>query len=237
MTIHTPSRENRILSRSEPRFGDSTDKVTFRAGESILRANQPTSHVFFPETVVATFVRRLVDGSTIESGIVGFEGAIGIEALFGATAQPSDVIVQVAGTAIRVPVSSASPVFETDREFRGLVLRFANAFTLQIGQTAACNWFHPLERRLARWLLKVADRVRTPDKVLAMELSLTQEFLASMLGTRIASVNEGISSLTASGLIRHRRHLIEIIDRPALEAAACECYATVRSFYERDKVW
>jgi CRP-like cAMP-binding protein len=236
MAINTPSRDNSILSRSSARFGDSADKVTFHAGDAILRANQTTSHVYFPETVVATFVRRLLDGNTIETGIVGFEGAIGIEAMFSATAQPSDVIVQVEGTAVRVPVSAASLVFEADREFRGLVLRFANAFTLQIGQTAACNWFHSLERRLARWLLKVADRVTRTDKTTPIEISLTQEFLASMLGTRIASVNEAISALTATGLIRHRRHLIEIIDRSGLEGAACECYATVRSLYARDKV-
>ncbi|HSY49929.1 MAG TPA: Crp/Fnr family transcriptional regulator [Thermoanaerobaculia bacterium] len=236
MAINTSSRDNSILSRCDPRFGDSADEVTFRAGDVILRANQTTSHAYFPETVVATFVRRLVDGNTIEAGIVGFEGVIGVEAMFSATAQPSDVIVQVTGTAVRVPVSAACLVFEADREFRGLVLRFANAFTLQISQTVACNWFHSLEHRLARWLLKVADRVRPADQAMPIEISLTQEFLASMLGTRIASVNEAISTLTASGLIRHRRHLIEIIDRSALEGAACECYATVRALYARDKV-
>jgi CRP-like cAMP-binding protein len=236
MTINTPSRTNSIISRSHPRFGDSADEVTFRAGETILRANQTTSHVYFPETLVATFVRRILDGNTIASGIVGFEGAIGIEAMFGATAQPSDVIVPVGGTAVSVPVSTASLVFESDREFRRFVLRFAYAFTLQIGQTAACNWFHRLDRRLALLLLRVADRTTWAGNSGKIEISLTQEFLASMLGTRIATVNESISALTAAGLIRHRRHLIEIVDRTGLEGTACECYATVRSFYERNKV-
>ncbi len=236
MAISTHRRSNSILSRCGLHFGASGDEVTFRAGETILRANQTTSHVFFPVSVVAAFVRRLVDGSTIEAGMVGNEGAIGIEAMFGATAQPSDVIALIEGTAIRVPAAAAGIAFDEERELRRLVLRFANAFTLQVGQSAACNWLHPLDRRLARWLLKVADRMAGPARTGAIEIALTQEFLASMLGARIAGISEAVSALTASGLIRHRRHVIEIADRAALEAACCECYATVRLLYERDEV-
>jgi CRP-like cAMP-binding protein len=200
----------------------------------ILRSNQTTSHVFFPENLVATFVRRLLDGSTAEVGMVGFEGVIGIDPMFGATAQPNEVIAQVGGTAMRVPAAAALKAFESDPEFRRLVLRFAHARTLQIGQTAVCNRFHLIDRRLARFLLRIADRLPPSEKPL--EISLTQEILANMLGSRIASISEAVSAFTAAGVIRHRRHLIEIIDRPGLEAAACECYATVKSLYERDEV-
>lgn len=93
------------------------------------------------------------------------------------------------------------------------VLLFANAFTIQVGQTAACNRLHSIEHRLARWLLMVNDS--TGD----VGMALTQEFLAQMLGTRTAGVNEAVSTLTGSGLIRHRRQSIEIIDRPGLENA------------------
>ncbi len=212
------------------------DEIVFRAGDAILHANQTTSHVFFPVSLVATFVRRLVDGNTIEAGMVGAEGAIGIEAMFGATAQPNEVIALVGGTAIRVPAAAAGVAFDEERELRRLLLRFANAFTLQVGQSAACNWLHPLDRRLARWLLKVADRMAGPARTGAIEIALTQEFLASMLGARIAGISEAVSALTAAGLIRHRRHVIEIVDRAALEAACCECYATVRLLYQRDEV-
>jgi CRP-like cAMP-binding protein len=227
--------KNSILSRSDAQFGGSTETITFRPGDAILRSNQTTTHVFFPVSVVAAYVRRLVDGSTIEAGMVGPEGAIGIEAMFGATAQPSDVIVIVGGTAVRVPAATASIAFDEQRPFRKLVLRFANAFTIQIGQSVACNWLHPLDRRLARWLLKVADRIGA-ERAGKIEIPLTQEFLASMLGARIAGINEAVSALTASGLIRHRRQMIEIIDRAALETACCECYATVRLLYARDEV-
>jgi CRP-like cAMP-binding protein len=235
MAVNTRGLGNAILSRSSPHFAAASEEIAFHAGDAILRANQTTSHVFFPVSLVATFVRRLVDGSTIEAGMVGYEGAIGIEAMFGATAQPSDVIVQVEGTAMRVPAAAASITFDAQPQFRKLVLRFANALTLQIGQTAACNWLHPLDRRLARWLLNVADRIPGAERA-GIEIPLTQEFLANMLGARIAGINEAVSDLTASGLIRHRRHVIEIVDRAALEAACCECYATVRALYARDQV-
>jgi len=236
VALNAARPENAILSRSGPHFGASADEVTFRAGETILRSNQTTSHVFFPVSLVAAFVRRLIDGNTIETGMVGFEGAIGIEAMFGATAQPSDVIVTVGGTAVRVPAAAAGIAFDEEREFRRRVLRFANAFTLEVGQSAACNWLHPLDRRLARWLLKVSNRMAQPKRNGKIEIAVTQEFMASMLGARIAGINEAVSVLKTAGLIRHRRHVIEIVDQAALEAACCECYATVRLLYQRDEV-
>ena len=180
--------------------------------------------------MMASFVRPLADGSTIEVGIAGAEGTIGLDALFGAEAQPNMVTVQAAGDAIRVMASTAKVAFDGDAQFRQLVLLFANAFAIQVGQTAACNRLHPLERRLARWLLMVDDRTNHAP------IALTQEFLAQMLGTRTAGVNEAISTLTASGLIGHRRQLIEIIDRRGLEAESCECYAVVKTLYGRDHV-
>jgi CRP-like cAMP-binding protein len=236
MAIDPSDTSNSILSRSGVQFGSSAEIVTFRTGDVILRSNQNTTHVFFPVSLVAVYMRRLLDGSTIEAGMVGSEGVIGVAAMFGATVQPSDVIAIVEGTAVRVPATVASVVFDEQRTFRRLVLRFANAFTIQVGQSAACNWLHPLDRRLARFLLKIAESMVRVEQAGRVEIPLTQEFLASMLGARIAGINEAVSSLTASGLIRHRRHLIEIVDRPGLEVACCECYATVRALYARDEV-
>lgn len=179
---------------------------------------------------MASCVRHLEDGSIIEVGVVGFEGLIGVESIFGAEAQPNQVTAQIAGEVIRFDLDIVSKSFVEDSTFRALVLKFTNAFMIQIGQTAACNRRHPLEQRLARWLLMVADR--TPST----PIGLTQEFLAQMLGVRTAGVNEAVSVLTASGLIRHRRQSIEIIDRPGLEAMTCECYASVKACYARDNV-
>ena len=104
-----------------------------------------------------------------------------------------------------------------------VLLRFMAVFVAQISQTAACNRLHTIERRLARWLLMMRDRVPSGD------LDLTQEFLSHMLGTRLAGVNEALRSLTLNGLVKHRRNTITILNREGLEDAACECYAFVKS--------
>src|SRR3954470_15013829 len=176
MAIDAGGTSNTILSRSGAHFGASAEIVSFRPGDMILRANQNTTHVFFPVSLVAVYVRRLVDGSTIEAGMVGSEGVIGVAAMCGATVQPSDVIVTVEGSAVRVPANAATNVFDEQRPFRRLVLRFANAFTLQVAQSAACNWLHPLDRRLARWFLEIADRMPGRERTEGVEIPLTQEF-------------------------------------------------------------
>lgn len=228
MTEAAGNAVNMILARSQAAQGG--ERIAYPQGAILLEPKGRTTHILFPISMVASFVRSLKDGSTVEVGIVGPEGVIGTNALFDATAQPNEVTAQVPGEAIRIPFEAAKRAFDNDSEFRQLVLRFANAFTVQIGQTAACNRLHPLERRLARWLLMVNDRAKSDSMI------VTQEFLGQMLGTRTAGVNEAVSALTASGLIRHRRNIIEVIDREGLEAAACECYRVVRSLYERDKV-
>jgi CRP-like cAMP-binding protein len=112
--------------------------------------------------------------------------------------------------------------FRRGGKFQELVLRFSAKFLLQVSQTAACNRLHTIERRLARWLLMMRDRT------MSNELALTQEFLSHMLGARIAGVNEAVRALTLSGMVRHTRGSIEILDREGLELAACECYRVVK---------
>ncbi len=108
-----------------------------------------------------------------------------------------------------------------------LLLRYVHAFHNQVAQTAACNAHHHLEERLARWLLMTHDRVDGD------ELPLTQEFLSTMLGVRRSGVTVAAHTLQQAGLIRYQRGLITILDRPALEAAACECYAIMRQQFEQ----
>lgn len=112
--------------------------------------------------------------------------------------------------------------FRRSSEFQEILLEYSNFFLIQVSQTAACNRLHPLEQRLARWLLMVRDRAVSDT------LTLTQEFLSHMLGVRIAGVNEAVRSLTLSGLVRHSRGSIELLDREGLRAAACECYQELK---------
>ena len=108
-----------------------------------------------------------------------------------------------------------------------LLLRYTQAFIVQIAQTAACNKVHPLDGRLARWLLMTCDRA------MGSELEMTHEFMALMLGTRRAGVTEAAGRLQDTGLIRYRRGRVTVLDRPGLEATACECYPVVKREFER----
>jgi CRP-like cAMP-binding protein len=131
--------------------------------------------------------------------------------------------VQNVGTTLRMPIRRLREEFRLGGTLQELLLRFSTKFLLQVSQTAACNRLHTIERRLARWLLMMRDR--TTSSV----LELTQEFLSHMLGARIAGVNEAVRSLSLSGLIKHTRGNIEILDRDGLEQAACECYRFVKN--------
>ena len=225
MARKTRSSRNTILSRCSPElFTGHTEKVSLEQGRVLQTVGKKAGSIYFPLTFLASFVRPLTDGATVEVGIVACEGLVGLEQLYGAEAQPNEVIVQLPGDAVRVDAAHARGLFNKDESFRSLVLLFGNAFTMQIGQTAACNRRHTLEARLARWLLMVADRMGRSS------LELTQEFLAQMLGTRTAGVSEAVGSLTYSGLIRHSRRQIEIVDREGLEETSCECYRIVGNF-------
>lgn len=222
---------NLMLERCAPElFRGVEERVTLELGACMLHPDEPATTLYFPITCVASCVRRLSDGSTVEVGLLGYEGFVGMHSVFGASAQLSEVTAQVAGEAVRVPLDAVRSTFDSDSTFRGLVLRFANSFAAQVGQSAACNRLHPLEQRLARWLLMVTDRTRDTS------LRITQEFLAQMLGTRTAGVNEAIASLTNSGLISHARGAVQVLDLDGLEQSTCECYRAVVDAYRRDEV-
>jgi CRP-like cAMP-binding protein len=117
--------------------------------------------------------------------------------------------------------------FKQGGQLQDLLLRYTQAFVVQIAQTAACNKAHPIDGRLARWLLMTSDRAS------GRELELTHEFMAVMLGTRRAGVSEAAGKLQDTGLIRYRRGRVTVLDRQGLEAATCECYAIVKKEYDR----
>jgi CRP-like cAMP-binding protein len=214
-----PTRERNAAHRASRLF-------TLDFGETILQADTRSTHAFFPIRGAISLVRNLSGGATVEVGIVGSEGMVGIDIFMGAPAQLNNAIVQGAGSAWRMTAEHLLSRFERNRAVRRQLLRFTDAFITQISQTAACNRVHDMEARLARWLLMMQDRVASP------QIRLTQQFLAHMLGARTASVNEAVQKLEAAGVIGHRRQEISVLDREGLEAMACECYAIVRRIYD-----
>ena len=159
--------------------------------------------------------------------MVGNEGLFGVSVLLGSVATPLEAVVQLSGDALRVRAGLLTQEFKKCVALHDVVLRYTQAFIIQIAQAAACNRAHHVERRLAKWLLMCQDRT------MSGELELTQEFIATMMGTRRAGVTEAVGRLQGEGLIRNRRGHITITDRPGLEAASCECYAVVKQEFAR----
>ncbi len=214
--------KNRILAavpqEDFDRFFASLQPVSLPLKHLLYRVGDPLDSVYFIEEGVGSVLTSMANGSTIEVGMVGREGIVGVAALLGGEASAQQVVVQVSGTALKMPAAKCQEAFDQSPAFRAAVLRYTQSFLDLGAQTAACNRLHSIEQRCARWFLMARDRM--DDDVMPM----THEFLASMLGVRRAGITETTGELQRSGLIRNHRGEVTIVDRPGLEAAACECY-------------
>jgi CRP-like cAMP-binding protein len=181
----------------------------------------PIDAVYFPESGMVSMVANL-EGTQVEVGVVGREGMVGTPLLAGVETSFAECMVQLPGTALRMGAGAFRAELEANAPLRALLLRYNEALQAQVMQTAACNGRHGLEQRLARWLLVARDRAEGD------ELPLTQDFVAMMLGVHRPSVTVTAGILQRAGLIRYANGHITILDRPSLEAAACECHGAVR---------
>jgi CRP-like cAMP-binding protein len=225
-------RNNLILGALPPdeyeRVAHHLEFVELPTGTVLYDLEEQIKFGCFPLEGAVSIVTILKDGSSVEAGITGNEGIVGIPLLLGRETEFNRrAVVQIAGKGLRIRGTALQKEFERSEHLRALMLGFIHAFLTQIAQTAACNRAHRLEERLARWLLSCRDRVKTD------ELDLTQEFIAQMLGVRRAGVSVAATQLQEKGLIAHRRGHIHILDREGLLAASCECYGVVNKEYAR----
>jgi CRP-like cAMP-binding protein len=221
-TTDSSSQKNRILAavprEDFGRFFASLQPVSLTLKEILYQVGAPLGCVYFIEQGVASVLTSMADGASIEVGMIGKEGIVGAAALLGAEVSAQHVVVQVPGTALKMPAAKCQAAFEQSAAFRAAVLRYIQSFLDLGAQTAACNRLHSIEQRCARWFLMARDRVDIDV------MPMTHEFLASMLGVRRAGITETTGELQRSGLIRNHRGEVAILDREGLEAAACECY-------------
>ncbi len=205
-----PKEQVRLLTGLEPvklTYGD----VLYESGEQML-------HVYFPSDCLVSLL-TVVDGSRVlEVGLVGREGMIGSRLALGIGTSPLRALVQGSGTAMRMTSARFLQEFQRSQALQRAMFSFTDSLMMQVTQTAACNRFHMVKERLARWLLM------TRDRLLSSEFRLTHEFLADMLGVRRVGVTSAASALQRKKLIRYRRGNITILDQHGLEAAACSCY-------------
>jgi CRP-like cAMP-binding protein len=189
----------------------------------------PVAQVYFPMSGLVSLVSVMEDGQEIETALVGRDGAVGAFVGLGRWNAFARATVQIPATCAVITESYFRAAVSRNEPIRDLMLRFRETLFGQVQQTAACNALHPLEARLARWLLQALDL--TDHR----ELPLTQEGLAKMLGVRRTSVTLAANSFQADGLIRYRRGHIVVLNRVGLEHVACECYRAIRRRARREE--
>jgi CRP-like cAMP-binding protein len=222
---------NRILAAlpelTYQRLTSQLEEVKLSQGEILYQANEAIEYVYFPTEAVISLVSLMEDGSSTEICLVGKEGMLGLPIILGDNVSSHLAIAQISGNAIKIHANAIEQEFARGEELQKLLLLYTKARLTAIGQLAACNRQHVIEARLSRWLLSVSDSLDRQD------FMVTQESIANMLGVRRSGVNAAASILQQTGLVRYSRGQITILNRPALEKTACECYQLVKNEYSR----
>ena len=201
--------------------------VSLAKGDVLVEAQRPIKQVYFPENALGSVVALTREGRRIEVGLFGRDGMSGTSFLLGADRSPHETFTQVAGPALRIEAAHLREVLRQSPSFAALLLRYVEAFNVQVSHTAIANGIYTLDERLARWLLMTHDRIDGD------ELPLVQEFLAMMLAVRRAGVAEALQALEEAGAIRAARGLVTILNRATLEEIAGGSYGPPEVEYER----
>jgi Crp-like helix-turn-helix domain len=212
-----------IFAALEPHL----ETVSLSFGGVIAETDQNVRGVYFPHRCIVSLVVEMEVGDMIETAMIGRDGVANATSALDGKIALHRGIVQVAGDASVISPDDLRDIADDFAPFRSILIRHEQVLLAQAQQSAGCNASHTVESRMCRWLLRIRDLTQSND------MKLTQEFLARMLGVRRTSVTLVAGTLQRAGLIRHRRGTIEIVDSEAMENAACECYARVRSHYER----
>jgi CRP-like cAMP-binding protein len=215
-----------VLSSLQPHL----KPVSLPRERVLCEADEPLQRVYFVEAGLVSLVSLFEDGTTPEMATVGREGMVGIGALLGGEHALGRYVVPVAGFALAIEASRFHGALRERPALRAACEGYAQAFLRHLLQNIACNAVHRVEQRCARWLLTCHDQAEHDA------FELTQEYLADMLGVRRSTVTVVAYSLQQAGLIHYRRGAINVLDRPGLEAAACECYRIIRDGYARSLV-
>ena len=217
------------LPRKErERLAQYLETVELRPLDSLIEANEQITKLFFPIDCVTSTIQELSNGSTVEVGLMGLEGFVGVQFWLGSSDTPTKTLIQVEGRAYRMTSADFKrEVIEADSPLNRLCGGYTHAFLVMTSQTAACNRLHTVDERLCRWLKMVHDRVRRDT------FTMRQEFMAQMLGVHRPAVSIAANVLQNAGLIRYSRGNMEILNPEGLEEGACECYDIVDGQFNR----
>jgi CRP-like cAMP-binding protein len=225
------ARQNHLLAalaaEEFARLLPHLELIPMPLGEVLYEPGVKMHYVYFPTTAIVSLLYVMEDGASAEIAVAGNEGVVGISLFMGGESTTSRAVVQSAGHAYRLKAQLLKNEFVLAGPMQRLLLRYTQALLTQMAQTAVCNRHHTLDQQFCRWLLLSFDRLSSN------ELIMTQELIANMLGVRRESVTEAAGNVQRAGLIEYHRGHITVLDRPGLEARACECYAVVRKEYDR----
>ncbi len=200
--------------------------VDLPLGMQLATPAAPIEYVYFPVSGLISVDALTASGESVEVGVIGREGMSGVYGMLGHTQGAHSVVMQGPGAGLRIRMTLVRDEFLKGGPFAQLIYSFLYMQMVQMSQSVLCNRLHPVESRMARWLLTACDRTQSDL------LQLTQEFLAQMLGSRRSTVTVSAGNLQREGLIDYTRGRVRVVDRPRLEAKACECYHIVRSAYD-----
>jgi CRP-like cAMP-binding protein len=200
-------------------------EVTLPLRSSLYQAKVTPAYAYFLTSGMASVVASTGAGGTVEVGIIGYEGLVGALHLLGSAPVSTESFMQLAGSGLRIPFAKLRTAFRSSEGIRDRILEFVQEQALTVSQLAGCNRLHEADPRLARWLLMASDRTQSDT------LNFTQEFLAMMLGAQRTTVTSVAGGLQERGLIHYRRGHVKILNREALETAACDCYQITKQLY------
>src|SRR6266446_7554142 len=217
---------NRLLAALPPAdlglLAPYLQQVSLKQDAVLVRSGDRNEQIYFPHSGTISFMLDMPNGQTVATSVIGHEGAVGLLSVLGPSLSPTTAVVRVAGLASQISASRFHAAFGQSNAIKHAVQTHTRALLMQLQHVAACNALHPVEARMARWLLHIRDRID------GNVIPLTQETLSQLLGVRRTTVTLVVRKLRASGAVRSdRRGLLEV-DRPRLEEATCECYEIIR---------
>lgn len=219
-------RQNHLLAALSPdvqaRLFPYLELVQLPLRALMYESGRPMRHVYFPTDSIVSLQYVMENGASTAILVVGNEGLLGVTLFMGGESTPARSLVQSAGHAYRLPRTRVKEEFGRHGELLVLMLRYTQALITQVAQTAVCNRHHTIDQQLCRWLLLSMDRLSHN------QLTMTQEFIGTMLGVRREGVTQAALKLQQAGVISYARGLIRVLDRPKLETMSCECYAVVK---------
>lgn len=227
---HDPNQNHllaALLDAEFDRLSPHLELIPMKLGEVLVESGDKLQYVYFPTTAIISLHYLLENGGSSEIAGVGNEGVLGVSLFMGGDSTPSRAVVQTSGFGYRLPAHVLLEEFNRAGPVMRLMLRYTQALLTQMSQTAVCNRHHTVEQQLCRWLLLTLDRLGD------VELTMTQELIANMLGVRREGVTEAAGRLQGYGYISYRRGHITVLSRKGLEQDVCECYQVVKKEFAR----